>query len=159
MVAEVLFAELLAIFIIGSSAFLTRTAWIHWFRPERARRVLLTKSSDPSLIRGHERGIVPFALAFDSLAVAILAASIGHGWTGTASVVITAILITGASGFLIFLILHGTVVWFNWPGLLVPPHLRDDVGTIPEWWRWRRDLRIALKEAAERAAPGQRSDR
>ncbi len=31
-----------------------------------------------------------------------------------------------------------TVVLFNWPKRVVPPHLRSQPGAIEEWWRRRR---------------------
>ncbi|MFD1272626.1 hypothetical protein ACFQ51_14625 [Streptomyces kaempferi] len=55
------------------------------------------------------------------------------------------------------LMLHATIAWFSWPKFSVPPHRRSETGSVIEWWRDRRDLRAAIKEAGQRDAQGQHS--
>ena len=158
MIANISFAVLVLLFFVGLTTLFVRMAWLLWFHPERAPQIRLTRSSNPSVNRGHERGILPFVGFPVFLTVMIVAIFASRSLTGTASTV--AALIGGACipAFLLSLVAHATVAWFNWPKFLAPPHLRDETGSITEWWRHRRDLRNALKGTAEHDALGQHSD-
>ncbi|MEY9965332.1 putative membrane protein [Streptacidiphilus sp. MAP12-16] len=128
MVANISIAAFVWLFFLTMTVFMARVAWLYWFHPDRAPRINLTKSSDPSVIRGHVRGILPFVgfpLGLTVLFPAILASTLV---TGTSHTVFT--LIAGACipGFMLSLAAHATVAWFNWPKFLAPPHLRDETG-------------------------------
>ncbi|MEY9842474.1 hypothetical protein [Streptacidiphilus sp. EB103A] len=152
MVINIIVAALAWLLFLSITMFFARVAWLIWFHPERVPSIRLTRSSDPSVIRGHARGVLPFVGFPLSLTVMLTAIFAGSLLTGEASKVVT--LIGGACvpGLLLSVAAHSTVAWFNWPKFLAPPHLRDETGSIVEWFRHRRDLRIALKEAAERDA-------
>lgn len=158
MVANISFAVLVLLFLTSLAVLMARVAWLLWFRPERAPWIRLTRSSNPSVIRGHARGILPFVGFPVFLTVMVFAVFASGVLTGTASTVAT--LVGGACipAFLLSLVAHATVAWFNWPKFLAPPHLRNETGSVTEWWRRRRDLRIALEEAAQRDALGEHSD-
>ena len=124
------------------------SAWLHWTGSPRAPRSV-TRSGRSEVARGHERGAVPLAAFFVLLTAGIFAIRLGAGPA-------TAVVLLGAGIF--FLALHWTIVWFNWPKFLVPRARRDEVGTITESLRHRRDLRAALAEAAERRSDPHSSD-
>ncbi|MFC1404853.1 MULTISPECIES: hypothetical protein [Streptacidiphilus] len=145
MVATVSFVTVVLFFMVATSAFSVYAARLHWIGSSRAPRVAAFRySSDPSAVRGHERGIVPLA-----------------GWTTcmTLGLLLTALTHLGrvAMGFIfgsfLLLAMYFTVVWFNWPKSIVPPGRRSETGSVIERVRWRRDIQIGLKEAAERDAP------
>ncbi|MFJ9775417.1 hypothetical protein ACIRVF_29885 [Kitasatospora sp. NPDC101157] len=127
-----------------------RAAWLSWHHPARAPRMTFARSSDPSVRRGHERGVVPFAGGFLLLTVMMFDVFIANSWTGTPKVVAAVIVAVSMVGFMLGLLLHLTVVWFNWPRFLVPPSLRGDVGVFVERARHRRELAAALREATGR---------
>lgn len=158
MVAGISFAVFVLLFFISLTVFFARMAWLQWFHPERAPQIRMTRSANPTVIRGHARGILPFVGFPVFLTVLIVAASVSSALTGTANTV--AVLIAGACipAFLLSLAAHATVAWFNWPKFLAPPHLRDETGSVTEWRRHRRGLRIALRDAAQRDSPGRHSD-
>jgi hypothetical protein len=61
-VADVSTAIFVVLFMVGASTMLVRAAWLHWTDSDRAPAMTTNRySSDPSVIRGHERGVVPFA--------------------------------------------------------------------------------------------------
>lgn len=156
--ANISFAIFMLLVVAAMAVFFTWAAWVFWHHPERAPRMRLTKSSDPSVIRGHERGVVPFAGFVVGITVMMGDVSVGHSWTGTPLEVVKVIGIIALTTSMLSICCQAAVAWFNRPKFLVPHRLRDEAGSVTEWWRWRRDLRIALKEAAERDALGHHSD-
>jgi len=147
--ANISFGIFMLLLMAGMSVLLVRAAWLHWIDSDRAPDLVSPRSSNPAVIAGHERGVVALAgwLTFMTLG------SLLTTFTATAPV--------GAGLFaasFLLLLMHFSIAWFNWPKLLVPPHRRRETGSIIEWWRHRRDLRIALRQAAERDALGQHSD-
>ncbi|WP_042400366.1 hypothetical protein [Streptacidiphilus carbonis] len=149
--ANISFGIFMLVFVTCMSVFMVRAAWLHWIDSDRAPEMPGVRTTNPSVIRGHERGIVPLAgwLALTNASILIGLIN-SQATTGVALVLLF-------SSF-VMLLLHASVAWFNWPKFLVPPHLRHDTGSIVEWYEHRRDLRAALAEAAERDALGHRSD-
>ncbi|MET8950613.1 hypothetical protein ACWEO4_31785 [Streptomyces sp. NPDC004393] len=148
--ADISFGIFVLVFMAALSVFFVRAAWLHWTGSDRApRRRTARFSADPSVIRGHERGVVPLAGWLTCLTIGMATAGLAPGSD------------VGAVGFFFvlgsfpLLALHSTIAWFNRPKFLVPPHLRDETGSVTEWWRHRRDLRAELKKAARRDARGQ----
>jgi hypothetical protein len=121
-------------------------ARLHWVHPERAPAMGAYRySSNPSVIRGHERGIVPLAGWLTALSLGMLLAP-----TGVEPLVMTsAVLILGS---FLLLIAHATIAWFNWPKVLVPPHRRREVGSVVEWFRERKQRRTAAGRGSRRRA-------
>jgi hypothetical protein len=73
------------------------------------------------------------------------------GWFDGVTMVTGGVLVgLGALTFALGFGLHVTILWFNRPRFLVPPHLRGEPGTVIESWRHRGELRAALREAARR---------
>ena len=144
-------------FWTGGAGFSCWQAIRAWRDPDYARAVLFfSRSSNPAVRRGHVRGLVPFAALTVSIGMLVFAGAAGTvvpGVEGSRWIALGALAL-----FFLCLGLHFAIVWFNQPRFLVLPHMRDEIGTVTEWWRWRRDIRIALKEAAERDALGQRPD-
>ncbi|MDT0470174.1 hypothetical protein [Streptomyces gibsoniae] len=142
--ADISFGIFAIVFMLGCSAVLVRVAWLHWTDSDRAPGLRTYRySSNPSVIRGHERGIVPLA-----------------GWLTALSLAMPLVLsgvepVVAAGGLLIlgsFLLLaaHTTIAWFNWPKALVPPHRRQEAGSVVEWFRERRTQRRTTSKAAVR---------
>ncbi|MEV6022521.1 hypothetical protein [Streptomyces sp. NPDC052036] len=148
--ADAGFGVFVLVVIAALSVFSVRTAWLHWTGSDRApHRGTDRYSANPSVIRGHERGIVALAGWLTCLTIGMATAGVAPGSD------------VGAVGFffvlgsILLLALHGTIAWFNRPKFLVPPHLRGETGSVTEWWRHRRELRTELKKAARRDAQGQ----
>ncbi|MFF8397570.1 hypothetical protein [Streptomyces sp. NPDC016172] len=118
----------------GMDLFLVRAAWLHWTGSDRAPDISYGYSWNPSVVRGHERGIVALAASVVCLTVGIAAATAAEDVSGIALVHVSAILILGS---LPWTALHLTIAWFNWPKALVPPHRRRESGSVTEWWRQR----------------------
>jgi hypothetical protein len=79
-----------------------------------------------------------------SMTIGVIAAAGGSGSTAEA---VSALFVVGSSPLMMA---HATIVWFNRPKFLVPPHRRGETGSVIEWWRHRRALRAALGQAARR---------
>ncbi|MGW3245496.1 hypothetical protein [Streptomyces sp. NPDC001070] len=129
-----------------------RSAWLAWHDSPRFHVVPGSRFHpfDPSRVRGHKRGLVPWA-GISLGAGLCLTGGFLIGWfegvTVAAGSILTALgVLMSALGFG----LHLTILWFNRPRFLVPPHLRDDPGTMIEWRRHRKELRASLREAARR---------
>ncbi|MEU3888035.1 hypothetical protein [Streptomyces sp. NPDC029041] len=118
----------------GTDLFLARAAWLHWTGSDRAPDLLFGYSLNPSVIRGHERGIVPLAAFAVCLTVGVAAATAAKGAAGLALVHVSGVFILGS---IPWTALHLTIAWFNWPKALVPPHRRGESGSVTEWWRQR----------------------
>lgn len=157
MVAGTCFFLLILLVLVCATAYMLRAAWLSWRHPERAPRLQLTRSSNPSVIRGHERGVLPFAGFMFFLTALLIVAPIVSALAAERNLVVKVAAGACLAGLMLSLLLHASVAWFNWPKFLVPPHLRADTGSVAEWHRHRRDLRAALERAAERDAPGPRS--
>lgn len=86
--------------------------------------------------RGVTRGMLPLWAGVGFIGAGTLAAAAlpaGHG-AGPA-------LIGGAVCYALGLAALGvsfSIVWFNRPLRLVPPHMRDDEGMVTAWWRCRK---------------------
>jgi hypothetical protein len=148
--ADISFGVFVLTLLVVMSAFSVWSAWLHWIDSDRAPAMASPRASDPAVIAGHERGVVALAGWMVVMTLSILlatltpAAAVGAGLFGASFVL---------------LLMHFSIAWFNRPKFLVPPHRRGETGSIIEWWCHRRDLRIALREAAQRDdAPGQRAD-
>jgi len=122
-----------------------------WRDPVYARNIFVpTRSSNPAVRRGHVRGLAPFAGCSVSTGIVTVASRLPRPGEAVVG-------IAGLAFFALCLGLYFSILCFNRPLFPVPPHMRDEMGTVTEWWRWHRDIRIALKEAAERDAPGRGS--
>ncbi|MER5404427.1 hypothetical protein [Streptomyces sp. NPDC002769] len=138
--------------MVAVSLFSVRAAWLHWADSDRAPDAAThPPSTNPSVIRGHERGIVALAGWLVSMTLGMVALTAADGGAGPAVEEVGAFLVLGS---FLLLTLHATIAWFNWPKFLVPPHRRGETGSVIEWWRHRRDLRAAIREAGERDAQG-----
>lgn len=82
------------------------------------------------------RAILPLAVGYLALAVmiSIMAANPDKHSVWGAAVYVSAGLM------MLSWLLVVAVAWFNWPKVLVPPHLRSDVGLISNWWLKRRQV-------------------
>ncbi|MER5831792.1 hypothetical protein ABT116_13375 [Streptomyces sp. NPDC002130] len=118
----------------GTDLFLVRAAWLHWTGSDRAPDISYGYSLNPSVVRGHERGIVALAAWAVCLTVGVAAGTAAEGAAGLALVHVAAIFTLGS---LPWMALHLTIAWFNWPKALVPPHRRGETGSVTEWWRQR----------------------
>ncbi|WP_328890603.1 hypothetical protein [Streptomyces sp. NBC_00316] len=153
--ADISFGIFVLLFMVAVSLFSVRAAWLHWADSDRAPDAATHRySTNPSVIRGHERGIVALAGWLMSMTIGIVAATAAAGGAGPAVEEVGAFFILGSFPLLM---LHATIVWFNWPKFLVPPHQRSETGSVIEWWRHRRDFRAAIKEAGQRDTQGQHS--
>nr|WP_202458144.1 hypothetical protein [Streptomyces sp. SID5464] len=123
-----------AVFAGALNLFFVRAAWLHWTGSGRAPDLHVGYSWNPSVVEGHERGIVPLAASFVCMTIGITATAASDG-AGMALVQVGAIFVLGS---LPLLVLHVTIAWFNWPKVLVPPHRRGETGSVTEWWRDRR---------------------
>ncbi|MFG2477331.1 hypothetical protein [Streptomyces fagopyri] len=152
--ADISFGIFVLLLMVALSLFSVRAAWLHWVDSDRAPDVDMYRySTNPSVIRGHERGIVAFAGWVVSMTIGI-AAIAATGGVGPAGEEVGAFFILGSFPLLM---LHATIAWFNWPKFLVPPHRRGETGSVIEWWCHRRDLRAANREAGQRDTRGQHS--
>nr|WP_202471086.1 hypothetical protein [Streptomyces sp. SID8377] len=143
--------------MVAVSLFSVRAALLHWADSDRAPDAATHRySTNPSVIRGHQRGIVALAGWLVSMTIGIVAATAtaAAGGAGPAVEGVGAFFILGSFPLLM---LHATIAWFNRPKFLVPPHRRSETGSVIEWWRHRRDLRAAIKEAGQRGTQGQHS--
>ncbi|GAA2310672.1 hypothetical protein GCM10010234_63720 [Streptomyces hawaiiensis] len=118
----------------GMDLFFVRAAWLHWTGSDRAPDISYGYSWNPSVVRGHERGIVALAAWAVCLTVGVAAGVAAEDVAGLALVHVSAIFILGS---LPWTALHLTIAWFNWPKALVPPHRRGESGSVTEWWRQR----------------------
>ncbi|MFJ8593731.1 hypothetical protein [Streptomyces sp. NPDC093598] len=125
---------LAAVFAGAMNLFFVRAAWLHWIGSGRAPDMLFGYSMNPSVVRGHERGIVPLAAWMVCMTFGTVAAVAASNGAGLVVVDIGAIFTFGS---LPLLVLHVTIAWFNWPKVLVPPHMRGETGSVTEWWRGR----------------------
>ncbi|MFI8892163.1 hypothetical protein [Streptomyces paradoxus] len=123
-----------AVFAGGINLFLVRAAWLHWTRSDRAPDIMYGYSWNPSVVSGHERGIVALAAWAVCLTVGVAAGAAAKGAAGLALVHVAAIFTLGS---LPWMALHLTIAYFNWPKALVPPHRRGETGSVTEWWRQR----------------------
>ena len=148
-VARIIFGIFAIVFMFGCSAVMVRMAWLHWTDSDRAPALRTYRySSNPSVIRGHERGIVPLAGWLTTLSVAMPLVL-----TGVEPVVAAGALLV--LGSFLLLAAHATIAWFNWPKALVPPHRRQEAGAVVEWFRQRKAQRgTTLKVAARRKRHG-----
>lgn len=101
-------------------------AYLVW-RDDAPLWLTLTRSSDEAVRRGHQRGVVPFAAAW----LLFVGSMTAEPFVGLGAGV------AGIFAFMVGLLLHFLIVWFNRPRFLVPPHMRDDVGVLTAWWRGR----------------------
>jgi hypothetical protein len=68
-----------------------------------------------------------------------------------------ALALAGAACILLFfacLGCHASIIWFNRPRWLVPPHMRQDIGNATAWWHRKRpsepgDVRLRQSKRAE----------
>jgi hypothetical protein len=120
----------------GVDLFLVRSAWLHWTGSDRAPDISVGYSSNPSVVSGHERGIVALAASAVCLTVGVAAATAAEDVAGMALVHVSALFILGS---LPWAALHLTIAWFNWPKALVPPRRRGESGSVTEWWRQRAE--------------------
>ncbi|MEU3930558.1 hypothetical protein AB0E85_00625 [Streptomyces sp. NPDC029044] len=118
----------------GTDLLLVRAAWLHWTGSDRAPDVMLGYSWNPSVVSGHERGIVALAASALCLTGGVAAIDAAKGGAGLALVHIGAIFILGS---IPWMALHLAIAWFNWPKALVPPHRRGETGSVTEWWQQR----------------------
>lgn len=72
------------------------------------------------MIRGHERGIVPFAVAMLLITLVMVDGAVGASWTGAGGTVVAVIGVVSVPGCMLGLLLHLTVVWFNRPKFSCP---------------------------------------
>ncbi|MGW1735939.1 hypothetical protein [Streptomyces sp. NPDC001999] len=153
--ADISFGTFVLLFMVAVSLFSVRAAWLHWVDSDRAPDAATHRySTNPSVIRGHERGIVALAGWLVSMTIGIVAATFAAGGAGPAAEAVSVFFILGSFPLLM---LHATIAWFNWPKFLVPPHRRNETGSAIEWWHHRRDLRAATREAGQRDTRGQHS--
>ncbi|WP_033312124.1 hypothetical protein RFN58_18325 [Streptomyces iakyrus] len=110
-----------AVFAGGINLFLVRAARLHWTRSDRAPDIMYGYSWNPSVVSGHERGIVALAAWAVCLTVGVAAGTAAKGAAGPALVHVAAIFTLGS---LPWTALHLTIAYFNWPKALVPPHRR-----------------------------------
>lgn len=154
--ADFSFGIFVLLFMAAVSLFFVRAAWLHWTGSERAPAMRTYRySTNPSVVSGHERGVVALAawLVCMTIGVVAAAAAAAAGGAGTTVEAVGAFFVLGSFPLLM---LHATIAWFNRPAFLVPPHRRGETGSVTEWWRHRRGLRAALREAARGDAQGQR---
>ena len=76
------------------------------------------------------RAVVPFTCVYLALLVLVGAAAARPKSGGGP---LTAIAFIAVGLLLLSWLLFLAVAWFNWPRLIVPPHLRSDVGLITGW--------------------------
>ncbi|WP_432175257.1 hypothetical protein [Streptomyces sp. Tue6028] len=150
--ADVSFGIFVIVFMVVVSAFSVRVAWLHWTGSDRAPDVAMYRySTNPSVIEGHERGVVALAGWVVFMTLGLVAAGAAAAGAGPAVDVIGACFVLGS---LPLLALHATIAWFNWPKVLVPPHRRHETGSVTDWWRHRREVRATSEESARRDARG-----
>ncbi|MET9865826.1 hypothetical protein ABZZ16_06390 [Streptomyces sp. NPDC006386] len=131
----------------GMNVFLVRAAWLHWTGSGRAPDIPFGYSWNPSVVRGHERGIVALAAWLVCLTVAVAAIAVAADGAGPAAFDVGAVFLLGSYPWLL---LHVTIAWFNWPKVLVPPHMRGETGSVTEWWRHRRGRRAPRDKGRDR---------
>ncbi|MEU4093155.1 hypothetical protein [Streptomyces sp. NPDC026673] len=152
--ADISFGIFVLLFMTAVSLFSVRAAWLHWTGSERAPAMRTYRyTRNPSVIRGHERGVVALAAWLVCMTIGIVASAAASGGAGPSVEAVGAFFVLGSFPLLM---LHATIAWFNRPKFLVPPHRRGETGSVTEWWRHRRDLRAALREAARRDTQRQR---
>ncbi|MFI6855902.1 hypothetical protein [Streptomyces sp. NPDC050416] len=123
-----------AVLLGGMNLWFVRAAWLHWTGSGRAPDVVVGYSLNPSVGRGHERGIVALAAWLLCLTISIAAATAASNGAGPVVVHVGATFLVAS---FCWLVLHVTIAWFNWPKALVPPHRRGETGSVTEWWRQR----------------------
>jgi hypothetical protein len=100
--------------------------------------------------RGNTRALVPMFTGIGLVGAGAIATSVlPAGPVHKASPLFVLALVFFALGIL-FLGLAFSVIWFNRPQRLVPPHMRGEDGLVTAWWRGR-DLPPAERRAAARA--------
>ncbi|MFD3502538.1 hypothetical protein ACFWWT_27905 [Streptomyces sp. NPDC058676] len=135
------------VLLVGVSMICVWAAWLHWTDSDRAPEIPAYRlSQSPSVVRGHERGVVALAGWLVCMTTGGIIGALG---AGPVHDLVTASFILGSFPLLM---LHATITWFNRPKFLVPPHRRDETGSVTEWWRRRRDHRAAHQTAARRDA-------
>ncbi|MFF5980798.1 hypothetical protein ACFY78_18325 [Streptomyces olindensis] len=123
---------LAAVFAGALNLFFVRAAWLHWTGSGRAPDLYLGYSWNPSVVEGHERGIVPFTAAGVCMTIGIAVTAASDGEIAMVNAGVILILCSPP-----LLVLHLAIAWFNWPKVLVPPHRRGETGSVIEWWRGR----------------------
>ncbi|MFD5339385.1 hypothetical protein [Streptomyces hawaiiensis] len=123
-----------AILAGGMNLFFVRAAWLHWIGSGRAPDIQYGYSLNPSVVRGHERGIVALAAFLVCLTIGVAVGIAAPQGAGMWVVHVGAVFVLGS---LPWMVLHMTIAWFNWPKALVPPHRRGETGSVTEWWRHR----------------------
>jgi hypothetical protein len=88
--------------------------------------------------RGGVRGTLPLAIGMGLAGIGLFAiGSAGNVRPGQANAGVLA----GAACILLFFVClgcHVTIIWFNRPRWLVPPHMRQDTGNAVAWWHRKR---------------------
>jgi hypothetical protein len=147
-VADISFAVFILLVLAAMSVACVRAAWLHWTDPDRAPSITTTPcSTNPSVIRGHERGIVPLAVWVVSLTIGGIAAAVGD-----ASPAATMVEVLFVLGSLPLLMLHGTIAWFNRPKFLRVIPYWDATRSVPAWG-YRRWMRRSLRGRLLRRGP------
>ena len=102
-----------------------------WRDPRYSRDVWNPLQGGPSepVVRGHIRGLVPFAVFVSGIFGYSVGMTLGSAG-GPAGRVAADVVLASASGAVLGAVLQLTILWFNWPRLLVLPHMRDEVGTV-----------------------------
>ncbi|WP_328536692.1 hypothetical protein [Streptomyces sp. NBC_00344] len=150
--ADLSFGIFVIVLMGALSLFSVWAAWLHWTGSDRAPDLSGYRySANPSVISGHERGVVALAGWVVCMTLGIVAVGAAAGGAGPVADVVGGCLVLGS---LPLLALHATIAWFNWPKFLVPPHRRGETGSVVGWWRQRQDIRASLKEAARRDTEG-----
>ncbi|MEU1616608.1 hypothetical protein ABZ479_04800 [Streptomyces sp. NPDC005722] len=129
-----------------------RTAWLVWHERPASAAVPAGRfhAYDPADARGRRRGLVPRAGGHLGLACCLTGAFLATRFGVAVAVPALVLLALGGPVLVLGAASHATVRWFNPPRFLVPPRLRDEVGTVIESRRHREELRAALREARER---------
>jgi hypothetical protein len=158
-VGRIIALVFIVLFFGAGDAVFIRAAWLSWSHPDRAPNIGPTRSSNPSVQRGHERGILAFALfwLFMGLFLVLITVNgLGLAEAGQPTLLGKILGISCLTASLGFCVLHQTVAWFNRPTFLAPPHRRDEIGSIVEWRRHRKDTRNAGAKTQKRdpADPG-----
>jgi hypothetical protein len=102
--------------------------------------------------RGATRGALPLWVGVGFIGAGTIAASALPGRAAhpaPVSLALVAAIVCYAAG-LAGIGLNLSIVWFNRPRRLVPPHMRGEEGLVSAWWRCRK-LPPAQRRAAARA--------
>ena len=87
---------------------------------------------------GGVRGMLPLAIGLGMAALGLFAigaaGKVQQGQTNALGLAGTACILL----FFACLGCHASIIWFNRPRWLVPPHMRRDIGIATAWWRRKR---------------------